>query len=64
MVDLSGGWQVHPQARVSLAVNNLLDRSCWLWSDTRHAGVLANEPGVAFYSQLGRNISLSLLADF
>lgn len=64
VADLSAWWQVHRQARVSLAVNNLFDQKYWLWSDVRQAGLTPTEPGPAFYTQPGRNLAASLQLDF
>jgi hemoglobin/transferrin/lactoferrin receptor protein len=49
--------------RVIAALNNLLDKKYWLWSDIRQADA-RNPAGVDFYSQPGRSLSLALQADF
>lgn len=57
--DLSLWWQASKHLQLNLAVNNLFDKKYWLWSDIRQAD--ANKPiGVDFYTQAGRNLSLSV----
>jgi len=62
-VDLSVWRQLGKNFRVTAALNNLLDKKYWLWSDIRQADA-RNPAGVDFYSQPGRNLSLALQADF
>lgn len=62
-VDLSVWRQLGRHVRVTAALNNLLDKKYWLWSDIRQADA-RNPVGVDFYSQPGRNLSLALQADF
>lgn len=64
VVDLSGWWQLRPDTRLNLAVGNLFDRKYWLWSDVRKAGLPATDPAPDFYTQPGRNLSLSLQVRF
>ncbi|MCS6786230.1 MAG: TonB-dependent receptor, partial [Thiobacillaceae bacterium] len=59
VVDLSLWWRPVKQARLALAVNNLLDRKYWLWSDIRQADA-RNPLGVDFYSQPGRSLTAAL----
>jgi hemoglobin/transferrin/lactoferrin receptor protein len=58
VTDLSAWWKPGKNARVTLAVNNILDRKYWLWSDIRQADS-TNPAGVDFYSQPGRNLAAS-----
>lgn len=62
-VDLSVWRQLGRQVRVTAALNNLLNKKYWLWSDIRQADA-RNPVGVDFYSQPGRSLSLALQADF
>jgi hemoglobin/transferrin/lactoferrin receptor protein len=64
VADLSASWQVHPQARLNLALNNLFDKKYWLWSDVRQVGLTPTDAGPAFYTQPGRNLSAALQVDF
>lgn len=62
-VDLSAWVKLGRNVRATAALNNLLDKKYWLWSDIRQAD--ARMPlGVDFYAQPGRNLSLALQADF
>lgn len=63
VADLSLWWQINRSSRVNLAANNLFDRRYWLWSDVRRAGVAASDPGLDFYTQPGRNFTLSVKFD-
>lgn len=62
-VDLSVWRQLGKNFRVTAALNNLLDKKYWLWSDIRQADA-RNPASVDFYSQPGRSLSLALQADF
>ena len=63
VTDLNAWWQFNPSARLNLALNNLLDKKYWLWSDIRQAD--SRTPlGVSFYSQPGRTLSATLTYDF
>lgn len=62
-VDLSLWYKFDRHLRATVAVNNLLDKRYWLWSDIRQADT-RNPAGVDFYSQPGRTVSLALQADF
>lgn len=62
-VDLSVWRQLGKNFRVTSALNNLLDKKYWLWSDIRQADA-RNPSGVDFYTQPGRHLSVALQADF
>ena len=64
VLDLSASLQVHPKARLNLAVNNLFDKKYWVWSDIRQASLATTDAGPAFYTQPGRNLSAALQVDF
>jgi hemoglobin/transferrin/lactoferrin receptor protein len=59
VLDLATWWTPAQRLRLALAVNNVLDRKYWLWSDIRLAES-RNPAGVDFYSQPGRNVALRL----
>lgn len=60
-----GLWRVLGKGvRIHAGLNNLFDRAYLQWSDVRHAGLTEGAPGKAFYTQPGRNASLSLQVDF
>ncbi|MDC8758303.1 TonB-dependent hemoglobin/transferrin/lactoferrin family receptor [Janthinobacterium fluminis] len=63
VADLAAWLKLGRNVRLNVAVNNLLDRKYWLWSDIRQAD--APDPaGVDFYSQPGRKLSVAVQADF
>ena len=57
IVDFSASVQIHPKARVNLALNNLFDKKYWVWSDVRQVALSTTDAGPAFYTQPGRNLS-------
>lgn len=60
--DLSGQWRVRPDLRLTAAIHNLTDRKYWEWSDVR--GVASNSTVVDAFTQPGRSLRVSLVADF
>lgn len=64
VLDLAAWVQPLPGLRLTLALNNVLDKTYWLWSDVRHMDVQTSTPGVDFYSQPGRNVRLSASVQF
>ncbi|MDP5238348.1 TonB-dependent hemoglobin/transferrin/lactoferrin family receptor [Uliginosibacterium sp. 31-16] len=62
--DLAAWWQVQPKLRVNLALNNVFDKTYYLWSDVRRSGMSASDPSPEFYTQPGRNIALSVKFDY
>jgi len=58
VVDVSAWWKPIKNARLTVAVSNLMDKKYWLWSDIRQADA-RNPAGVDFYSQPGRSLSAS-----
>lgn len=62
--DVSAWWQVQPKVRVNLAINNVFDKTYYLWSDVRRSGVSAADPAPEFYTQPGRNLALSVKFDY
>lgn len=63
VVDVNAWWQVQPNTRVQVGVTNLFDRKFWLWSDIRGASLPASDPAPDFYTQPGRNFSVTLKYD-
>ncbi|GAA7757056.1 MULTISPECIES: TonB-dependent receptor [Cupriavidus] len=64
VVDLQAWWRLGKRATFALAVNNLFDKTYWLWGDVRQTGVSALEPGLAFYTQPGRTFAASVKLSF
>lgn len=64
VVDLGAWWKVSRDVRLNVGLNNLLDQTYTLWSDVRQVGLSMTDPGKAFYTQPGRNLSLALQVDF
>jgi hemoglobin/transferrin/lactoferrin receptor protein len=64
VADLSAWWQPAKAMRVTLAVANVADRTYYLWSDVRHVGLAASDPGPEFYTQPGRHVSVAFQAEF
>lgn len=62
--DLSAWWQVQPRVRVNVALNNVFDKSYYIWGDVRRAGLSASDPAPDFYTQPGRNFALTVKLDY
>ncbi|MGE4242156.1 TonB-dependent receptor domain-containing protein, partial [Ramlibacter sp.] len=60
--DLSAQWRIRPGMRLSVGLYNLTDRKYWQWADVR--GVASNSTVVDAYTQPGRNVRVSFVADF
>lgn len=63
VADLYAWWRPIKSGVLNVAVNNLLDKKYWLWSDIRQADDI-NPVGVDFYSQPGRTLSASFTYQF
>ncbi len=61
-LDLGGQWRISKKLRLNAGIANLTDKKAWNWSDVR--GLAANSPVVDAYSQPGRHVNVSLVADF
>jgi hemoglobin/transferrin/lactoferrin receptor protein len=61
-LDLSGQWRIRPDLRLTAGLYNLTDRKVWEWSDVR--GLSSASPVVDAFTQPGRNLRVSLVADF
>lgn len=62
--DLSAWWRVRPGLKLNFAANNIFDKTYYLWSDVRLAGLTATDSAPEFYSQPGRNFALTLKFDY
>lgn len=61
-LDLYAQWRPAKNWRVNMALVNLTNRKYWMWSDVQ--GLAANSAVVDAYTQAGRHLNLSLIADF
>lgn len=61
-LDLGGQWRISKKLRLNLGVVNVTDKKAWNWSDVR--GVAANSSVADAYTQPGRHVNVSLVADF
>ena len=61
-LDLMAQWRLAPRVRLNAAIMNLTNRRYWLWPDV--IGLAANTPVADAYTQPGRHLRVSLVADF
>ena len=61
-LDLSGQWRIRKDLRLNVGIFNLTDKKYWNWADVR--GVASNSNVLDAYTQPGRNVRVSLVADF
>ena len=61
-LDLSGQVRLSKSARISLGINNLTNRKYWHWTDV--VGLSAASTVLDAYTQPGRHLNVSLVADF
>ena len=61
-LDLYAQWRLAKDVRLNVALVNLSNRKYWMWSDVQ--GLAANSAVVDAYTQAGRHLNLSLIADF
>lgn len=62
VLDLSGQWRIRKDLRLNAGIYNLTDKKHWRWADVR--GLAANASFIDAYSQPGRSVRVSLVADF
>jgi len=62
VLDLSGQWRIRKDLRLNAGIYNLTDKKHWRWADVR--GLAANANFIDAYSQPGRSVRVSLVADF
>jgi len=60
--DLSGQWRLRPDLRLNAGVYNLGNRKVWNWADVQ--GLASTSNVIDAYTQPGRYLRLSLIADF
>ena len=61
-LDLSGQWRIRKDLRLNAGIYNLTDKKYWNWADVR--GVASTSNVLDAYTQPGRNVRVSLVADF
>jgi hemoglobin/transferrin/lactoferrin receptor protein len=61
-LDVSGQWRFSKAVRLNASINNLTNRKYWNWSEV--AGVSSTSPVIDAYTQPGRYVKVSLVADF
>ena len=61
-LDLSGQWRIRKDLRLTASIVNLTNRKYWLWSDVQ--GLAAATPAAEAYTQPGRHLRVSLVAQF
>lgn len=62
-LDLGGQWRIRKDLRLNATVANLTNKKYWNWSDVRNA-TAAQVLVIDAYSQPGRSVQVSLVADF
>ena len=63
-LDLIGQWRLRKDLRLGLAITNLSNRKYWNWSDVQGLASNGSPVVVDAYTQPGRHLSVSLVADF
>ncbi len=61
-LDISSQYRIRKDLRVNFAIRNLTDKKYWLWSSAKN--LASNLPTLDAYTQPGRSVHLSLVADF
>ena len=61
-LDFSGQWRIRKDLRLNVALNNLTNKKYWQWSNVR--GLSSAATFTDAYTQPGRHVALSLVADF
>lgn len=64
VLDLDAQWQLRKHLRLNVGLHNLTDRKYWKWSDVRDVTATAEHAAIDAYSQPGRNLRISLVAEF
>jgi hemoglobin/transferrin/lactoferrin receptor protein len=62
VLDLAGQWRIRKDLRLNAGIYNLTDKKHWRWADVR--GLIANASFIDAYTQPGRAVRVSLVADF
>lgn len=61
-LDIGGQWRFSKSARLNIGITNVTNEKYWNWSDV--AGLSAASVVLDAYTQPGRHLNLSLVADF
>lgn len=64
VLDLSAQLQLRKGMRLNVGLFNLTDKKYWNWSDVRGVTAASELAAIDAYSQPGRNLRISLVADF
>ena len=64
VVDLTTQFELRKGLRLNLGLFNLTDKKYWNWSDVRGVTAASERAAIDAYSQPGRNVRVSLVADF
>ena len=64
VLDLSTQMELRKGLRLNVGLFNLTDKKYWNWSDVRGVTAAAERAAIDAYSQPGRNLRVSLVADF
>lgn len=64
VLDLTTQVELRKGLRLNLGLFNLTDRKYWNWSDVRGVTTATERAAIDAYSQPGRNVRVSLVADF
>ncbi|QMV75802.1 TonB-dependent hemoglobin/transferrin/lactoferrin family receptor [Comamonas piscis] len=62
VVDLTTQWRIRKDLRLNVGLYNLTDKKYWRWADVR--GVASNAAFIDGYTQPGRSLKVSLVAEF
>lgn len=63
VTDLGAWHQLGKQVKLSVNINNVFDKKYSLWSEVRRGALTATDTAADFYTQPGRNFSLSMKVD-
>ena len=64
VLDLTAQFELRRGLRLNVGLLNLTDQKYWNWSDVRGVTQAAERSAIDAYSQPGRNLRVSLVADF
>ncbi|MCV2350480.1 TonB-dependent hemoglobin/transferrin/lactoferrin family receptor [Paucibacter sp. Y2R2-4] len=62
VIDVGAAYRIQPGLRIAAYVSNLTDQKYWRWSDVR--GIAATSPVLDAYTAPGRQLQLSMRADY